>query len=312
MRHITCALLLFAVMSAACEGGSPARASVSPEQTSAFEIKPVPPWTTAGNGRATLTSDGDLVLDVAVRGAEISRSSPPSSQRANLIWHLLEGTCAAWTRQEPGHNVIARWTKDPQQVDAQDFRYVIRKSELDSMTRPHALGAFRNGGALPLYACGDIASFEPAAQTGVSRSAAPAPSREPATLPELPWEREIVEGLRREGIALTLIGGSKFEAELGPRLPARVFIVRAGAGGEGADVLLLDRAMREITVCALQKDPPTSYWSYTVSVDGRVVWRGEGTQHVLHSVSDRFFVVAIGERFDAAIRRVLGTTRPRC
>jgi hypothetical protein len=138
------------------------------------------------------------------------------------------------------------------------------------------------------------------------------PTREPATLPELPWEREIVDGLRREGIAVTLIGGSKFAGELGPVLPARVFIVRAGAGGEGADVLFLDGTMGDITVCTSQKEPQTNYWSYTVSVDGYVASRGEGTQRVLHSVNDRFFVIAIGDRSDKAIRKVLGTTPPRC
>lgn len=161
-----------------------------------------------------------------------------------------------------------------------------------------------DGGIRPLPA----SATPSAAPIAVTVTAAP-PRREPATLPELPWERQIVDGLRREGIDLTLIGGSKFEAELGPRLPARVFI--ASAGGEGADVLFLDGTMGDITVCASQ-DPATNYWSYTVSVDGLVASRGQGTQHVLHSLNDRFFVIAIGEGFDAAIRKALGTTRPRC
>lgn len=138
------------------------------------------------------------------------------------------------------------------------------------------------------------------------------PSREPATLVELPWELQVVDGLRREGIELTLVGGSKFESYLGPRLPARVFIVRAGAGGEGADVLFLDRPIGDITVCTTQKDPVANYRTYTLSIDGRVVSRGEGTQYMLYSVSDTFFVQAVGERLDSAIRKVLGTSRARC
>lgn len=137
-----------------------------------------------------------------------------------------------------------------------------------------------------------------------------APSREPASLPEFPWEREIVDGLRREGIDLGLIGGSKFETLLGPRLPARVFIVRAGAGGAGADVLYLDRPMGEIRVCSTQGND--GFWTYTVLVNGQVVSRGGGSQYVLYSMNDRFFAQAIGEGFDAALRKALGTSPVRC
>jgi hypothetical protein len=139
----------------------------------------------------------------------------------------------------------------------------------------------------------------------------PAPSREPASLPELHWERLIVDGLRAEGIQVTLVGGSKFAGELGPQLPARVFIVRAGAGGEGADVLFLDRPMGEISVCSTRPDATRSYWTYEVSVGDRVVSRGEG-QHIRFSVNDLYFVHAIGARMDEAIRKVLVTSTARC
>lgn len=137
---------------------------------------------------------------------------------------------------------------------------------------------------------------------------APLPSREPASLAELPWERDVIDGLRREGIDVALVGGSKFESMLGPRLPARVFIVRPGE--QGADVLLLDRSLGSVGVCTSQKD--NGSWADTFTIDGRVVSRAEGSQRALYSVSDRFFVQAFGERFDEALRKVLVTLRPPC
>lgn len=144
------------------------------ERTISFDIKPISPWRTTGTGRATLSSRGDLVLEVSVRGpaSEISRPATDPLQ-PNFIWHLVEGTCASWERNEPGHSVIARWTLVPQHADAQDFRYVVSKADLDPMTRPHAVAAFRNGGGGPLYACGDVASF--ATSPGASGATATPP-----------------------------------------------------------------------------------------------------------------------------------------
>lgn len=136
-----------------------------------FEIKPVPPSQTTGTGRATLTPGGDLVLEVSVHGSEVMRTDP--SPRPNFIWHLLEGTCAAWQRNEPGNKVIARWELPAQQLDAQEFRYVVTKSELDDMTRPHAVAAFRSGGSGPLYACGDVAPFTATGPVPLASSSAP-------------------------------------------------------------------------------------------------------------------------------------------
>ena len=51
------------------------------------------------------------------------------------------------------------------------------------------------------------------AGTDIARATvAASPSREPASLTELPWERQVVDGLRDAGIAVTLVGGSKFES----------------------------------------------------------------------------------------------------
>ena len=120
-----------------------------------FDIKPVASAQTSGTGRAGINGNGDLVLDVSVTGPtdEITRPGPTP---ANLIWHLLEGTCSAWRASEAGHRVLARWTIDPQQPDAVTFRYTISRADLDVMSRPHAVAAFQNGGGGPLYACGDL------------------------------------------------------------------------------------------------------------------------------------------------------------
>jgi hypothetical protein len=78
---------------------------------------------------------------------------------------LLTGTCAAWRTStnpaDPVLKVLARWTLNPQQPDAQDFRYVIPRADLEvyrpySPSTPYAVAAFRNGGGGPLYACGDL------------------------------------------------------------------------------------------------------------------------------------------------------------
>jgi hypothetical protein len=120
-----------------------------------FAIQAVPPSQTSGTGRASYDAQGDLVLEVSVKGpvTEITKSGPFP---ANLIWHLLEGTCAQWTVNEPDHKVIARWTIDPQTPSSLDFRYVVSRGDLDAMSRPHAVAAFQNGGGGPLYACGDL------------------------------------------------------------------------------------------------------------------------------------------------------------
>jgi hypothetical protein len=55
-----------------------------------------------------------------------------------------------------GHSVVARWTVVPDKPDAQQFRHVIAKGDLDDMSRPHAIAAFRNAGGGPFYACGDL------------------------------------------------------------------------------------------------------------------------------------------------------------
>jgi len=105
MRIRLGALAVVAGIAVACQGQPALRA---------FDIHPVPLSLslTSGTGKAGLNGGGDLVLEVSVRGPadEISRPARDSLQ-PNLIWHLLEGDCAAW--RQPGatshRQVLARW-----------------------------------------------------------------------------------------------------------------------------------------------------------------------------------------------------------
>ncbi len=145
-------LSLFAAvaLSAACGSEPPAL----PFTTA---IEPVAPQTVRGAARWGLSDGGDLVLDVSVRGAadEVSRQRG-SRLEPNLIWHLVQGDCAAWIRGDRGLNVLARFSPMPTSSDTNDFRYTIKKADAGDPTRPRALAAFRNGGGGPLYACADL------------------------------------------------------------------------------------------------------------------------------------------------------------
>jgi len=129
----------------------------APRDLGSFTVQAVPPSLTAGTADATINSDGDLVLTVSVRGPaqEISRTGQAGRLDPNLIWHLVDGTCAAWIRGERNHEVRARWSVDPNAADLNEFTYVVSKVSLGDLRLPHALAAFRNGGVL-LYACGDL------------------------------------------------------------------------------------------------------------------------------------------------------------
>lgn len=123
----------------------------------AFSIEAMPPQSAHGTARWGVSEQGDLVLEVSVRGPvdEISRERG-SRLEPNLIWLLVQGDCAAWSRQDTGLNVLARFSPGPTSPDTNDFRYVVPKAENGDPTRPRALAAFRNGGGGPLYACGDL------------------------------------------------------------------------------------------------------------------------------------------------------------
>lgn len=161
--------------------------------TTRVDLRPIPPWRTAGTAQVALASNGDLVIGVTFLGPDEEVRRPNTGAgTANLIWHLIEGSCEAHQRNEPGHNVVARWTVEPQPGDTQQFSRVIPKGDLGDMGRPHVLAAFRNGGGGPLYVCGDIPSFV-GARAPVFL---PAPATVPASavIPS-DWERRTLHDL---------------------------------------------------------------------------------------------------------------------
>jgi hypothetical protein len=143
-------LVLLILSSAACQS--------TPRELGAFTIRPIPPSLSVGSGKAVINGAGDLVLTVSLRGpaGEITRTARNGQLEPNLIWHLVEGDCAAWSRNDTSHTVLIRWTIQPESADVSEFTYVVPRSFRGDLGQPHALAAFRNGGGGPLYVCGDM------------------------------------------------------------------------------------------------------------------------------------------------------------
>ena len=134
--------------------------------------------------------------------------------------------------------------------------------------------------------------------------------REPATLPVLPWEREVMDAFDAGGVDIRLIGASKFETFLGDRRDARVFIKTAGQGGAGAEVLFLTTPLRELRMCSAPSSP--GFTSWTVVVDGKTVPGVEGSQTLYPLFGPRFFVLASDADSAKALARGLGLSAPTC
>jgi hypothetical protein len=134
--------------------------------------------------------------------------------------------------------------------------------------------------------------------------------REPETLPVLPWEREVMDALAADGVAIRVIGGSKFESFLGDRRDARVFIGASGQNGTGADVLWLAAPLRDLRMCSSPSSPGFTKWS--VIVDGRQLPGMEGSQTVYPLVGPHFFILAWDRASADALTRGLGLTAPSC
>jgi hypothetical protein len=135
------------------------------------------------------------------------------------------------------------------------------------------------------------------------------PSREPMDLAVLPQEQVVVDAFEKAGIAVNLIGASKFESDLGVRLPARVFIVAAGS--EGADVLFVPPAgIGDIRVCS---GPGASGWTTsTVFVNGRRVSSADSNRPVFYAMNSQYFVIAYDQRTSEALVQGLGLSLARC
>jgi hypothetical protein len=107
-----------------------------------------------------MNQQGDLVLAVSVQGPpEVLTRVRDGNLEPNLIWHLVEGDCAAWRVEGNRNQVLARWNTNPHSSNTDTFQYTIRKGDLGDPAHKHALVAFRNGGSGPLYACGNLPRF---------------------------------------------------------------------------------------------------------------------------------------------------------
>jgi hypothetical protein len=119
----------------------------------------------------------------------------------------------------------------------------------------------------------------------------------------------VLDAFSKAGIAVGLVGGSKFESELGVRLPARVFI--AAAGSEGADILFLpSTGVGDIRVCSAPGAP--GWTTSTVFVNGQRVSSADSPRPIYYALSSRYFVIAYDQRTSEALIQGLGLTAARC
>jgi len=121
----------------------------------------------------------------------------------------------------------------------------------------------------------------------------------------------VIDALTSAGMRVDLIGGSKWESQLGAKLPARVFIGDLDGRRAGADVIFLDSPVGDVRFCRLV-DPQPGFRAWTVSVNGRET-RGEGTSPVTILFGPRHFIVAYDDsRIVDALRKSLGLSAPPC
>jgi len=121
----------------------------------------------------------------------------------------------------------------------------------------------------------------------------------------------VIDALTSAGMRVDLIGGSKWESQLGAKLPARVFIGDLDGRRAGADVIFLDSPVGDVRFCRLL-DPQPGFRAWTLSVNGRET-RGEGTSPVTILFGPRHFIVAYDDsRIVDALRKSLGLSVPPC
>jgi hypothetical protein len=137
------------------------------------------------------------------------------------------------------------------------------------------------------------------------------PSRSPADLTRLPEEQPVIDALMSAGMRVDLIGGSKWESQLGTKRPARVFIGDLHGRRVGADVIFLDAPVGEIRYCKLP-DPHPGFMAWNLSFNGRES-RGEGSVPTTILYGQRHFVITYDDpRIVDALRNALGLSVPPC
>ena len=121
----------------------------------------------------------------------------------------------------------------------------------------------------------------------------------------------MINALMSAGMRVDLIGGSKWESQLGATRPARVFIGDLHGRRVGADVIFLDAPVGEIRYCKLP-DPQPGFMAWNLSVDGRES-RGEGSASTTILYGQRHFVITDDDsRIVDALRNALGLSVPPC
>jgi hypothetical protein len=121
----------------------------------------------------------------------------------------------------------------------------------------------------------------------------------------------VIDALKSAGMRVDLIGGSKWESQLGARRPARVFIGDLDGRRVGADVIFLDAPVGEIRYCKLP-DPHPGFMAWNLSVNGRES-RGEGSVPSTILYGQRHFVITYDDsRIVDALRNALGLSVPPC
>ena len=171
--------------------------------------------------------------------------------------------------------------------------------------------------AVGLWACSPITTPQVTLSPVVSADVTPqpsaarmGPSREPADLTRLPEEQPVIDALMSAGMRVDLIGGSKWESQLGPKRPARVFIGDLDGRRTGADVIFLDAPIGDVRFCKLP-DPHPGFVAWSLTVDGRES-RGEGSLPTTFLYGQRHFVITHDARIHDALRDALALSEPRC
>jgi hypothetical protein len=149
-----------------------------------------------------------------------------------------------------------------------------------------------------------------AAVTPQPSAARVGPSRQPADLIRLPQEQPVIDALMSAGMRVDLIGGSKWESQLGATRPARVFIGELDGRRSGADVIFLDSPLDDVRFCRLP-DPHPGFVAWSLTVDGRES-RGEGSLPTTFLYGQRHFVITHDARIHDALRDALALSEPRC
>lgn len=134
-----------------------------------------------------------------------------------------------------------------------------------------------------------------------------APAREPKDLAVLPQEGAILRAFSTGGVAIRTVGGSVIDTHLGPRMPARSFVV---GPNRGADLIMLDEAPRNISACATSAGSGRT--TIAITVNGQPTATIDSSIDVWFLASARYFAEVYDQASYDALRVGLGLSAIRC